>query len=109
MHWGVPLLLLALSIGTFIGAALYVRTLEFPHLTNERDCSNRAKLPKSCQDNKNCCGVWDASLKACRKGTLVDGMECRSERSVGPLAIVGVGVVLFVAFIVTLVMALRNR
>ena len=101
MHWEIPVLLFILSIGTIIGAALWVSDYIYPNLDNENDCNNPAKWPESC---RNCCAIWDD--KVCRKGhveTTNGTRKCVSNGKIGPLILFIIGLVLFLVFILVLI------
>lgn len=106
IHWIVPLSLFMVSIGGFIGAVMWVNTYTYPHIDNEKDCNDKSRQVNSKDSTE--CAVWDDKGKICRKGHVEDN-KCESKGHVGPLILTIVSILLFIAFIVTLVMFIRNR
>ena len=108
-HLVITLVFLVVFIALLTGTILWYRSLLFTDIKNESDCSNKTKLPESCQKDSKCCGAWDENGKVCRKGKTRDGLTCEAPGNVGPL-ILGIGsVVSFVLFIFFLINGLRNK
>jgi hypothetical protein len=69
---------------------LYKRKDIFDGINNSKDCYDKSKLPKSCQNDKNCCSVWDDKNKVCARGK-ISGMTCESEGNVYTLFLLILG------------------
>lgn len=109
-NWILPIALLLVSVSLMVVAVLSMRKDEFPDIKNEKDCEDRSKLPKSCQNDPNCCSIWQGGM--CRKGKskmTVGGYICESKGDVVPLLMLVGGVGFFIGFVVCLVKALRQK
>ncbi len=104
----IPIVLLLLSVGVSVGAGFYSKSFYFSDIDNQTDCGNKSKLSVSCQQDPKCCGAWDSVAKKCRHGQ-IDGNKCVSSGHVGPLLLLATGLVLFIAFVITLVRAIRKK
>lgn len=104
-HWGIPLVLLIFAVSFIVSGGLWARTYTYPHLDNERTCNSRSKWPESCKNDLQCCTIWNDKDEICRKGRVENGKYV-SKGHVGPLILVSIGLVLFVAFIFTMITAL---
>lgn len=104
----IPVILLLVSVGAMVGAVFALRKDEFPDVKNEADCIDplKKKLPKSCQTDPNCCTIWQNGM--CRKGK-IKGLKCQSEGDLLPFILLLLAVGFFIAFIVYLVKALRQK
>jgi hypothetical protein len=103
MNYIIPAILFVLSIAFFVGAVMWAKKYEFGHLDSKSKCNDVARVKKACDNDKNCCSIWDNGV--CRKGT-VKNNQCVSKGRVGPLILGILGIVLFISFFVTFMMAI---
>lgn len=99
MHYLYPAVLFLLAVGSFVGSYFALRQDIYPHIKNRADCENKAKFPADCQNDPSCCAVWKADM--CYKGKVEDG-KCKAKSNMLALALMALGVVLFVLSIVCL-------
>lgn len=97
--------LFILSLALLVGAVIWSSKNTY-NLT-QQECSDPSRWPASCRNDSSCCLVWDNDAETCRKGTR-NGNECVSKGNVGPLILMILGVVAFIACIV-LLFAWRNQ
>jgi hypothetical protein len=105
--WIVPILAVLLCIGAMVGSVFALKKDSFSDVKNESDCNNRAKLPKSCQTDPNCCTIWQSGM--CRKAKMNGKGECVAKGDVVPLLLFSLSLIALVVFIVTLVKAVRKQ
>jgi len=107
--WLLPISFLLLSIGIMIGAVFVLRKDEFPDVNNKSDCEDpsKTKLPKSCQQDSNCCAIWQNGV--CRKGKKSDNNTCESKGDPIPLLLIILSIALFITFIVYFFKAMKQK
>lgn len=106
--WIVPIVLLVVSICIITMAIFALRKDEFPNVKNKTDCEDesKSKLPKSCQTDSKCCAIWQNGM--CRKGKL-SGDRCESKGDVLPLLLFLVSIGFFIASVIYLVKAIKQK
>lgn len=89
-----------LVVGLIVAAAVLTTKDEYTDAKDPITCGTT--LDKS----KKTCGVWDPSVKTCRKGTCknCNGFDCTSKGDPIPLILFISACVAFVAFIVFLIL-----
>jgi hypothetical protein len=106
MKYLLPILLLLLAILSIVAGTMYYRHENiFSHIKTAADCSDKTKLPASCQNDPNCCAIWNDG--ECLKGK-VSGTNCESKTSPVTLSLYILAFVLFGSFVVTLIMKMRS-
>lgn len=104
MHYLYPILLFLLSVLLFVGTYFAFRKDIYPHIKHKKDCT----LPNVCNSNdKNCCAIWTDGY--CRKAKLSKNGVCESKGDILPASLMILGMISFVAFIVALVMYVKNK
>lgn len=107
MKYLTPILLLLFSILSIVGGSMmYDHMNVFSKVKTAADCSDKSKLPASCQNDPKCCAIWHNGQ--CLKGE-VDGDTCVSKSNALVLLIYLLALCLFVAFIITLIMKIRSN
>lgn len=108
MHIIIPIILFFAFVGTIIGEYYYIQSFIYSDADTNAKCSkivgNKVGDP---------CGAWDTTIKSCRKGKITKGpdgkLSCTAPGSYGPVALAALIIILFVAFIVTLIKSIHHH
>jgi hypothetical protein len=101
ISYTVPIILLVLSVGLFIGGVMWGKKYGDLGAHNNVDCMKYGA--KTCKGDKTCCVIWKDG--SCRKGK-IQGDACVAKGHAGPAFLVFGGLGLFVAFIVVLIVSI---
>ena len=95
--------LLLITILLFVGALLSTRFYQFSDIKSAQDCMTRAKLPQDCQQDPNCCAIWDNNM--CWKAKLdPDSKLCTKHVLAIPLLLLVLSCVFAILFISALIL-----
>lgn len=110
MNKFVPIILIISSILLGAIGLLLWRSKIFHHIKVQADCVDPQKLkfPEDCKKDPNCCGVWDDNMKACIKSKMTKGVCSYNIDPIISILYI-LALILFIAFIVTLVMVVRQK
>jgi hypothetical protein len=98
-------ILLTITIACVVLMVVFVDRDYIHNVKNKNDCEDKSKLPDSCKNDKNCCGIWNDGY--CRKGT-IKGDSCNSKGDNIPLVFLVVSILCFIAFVFFLIRGLRT-
>ena len=105
-YW-VPVIFLLASIISWVGAVLWLDKYSVKNISDQEKCIGPDAQNKYCGQDKNCCLIWDNGT--CVKGKSDGNGVCVGGGHVGPLILAIIGIILFITFIVTLVMAIKSH
>lgn len=96
------MILLTISAAFTFGAVLALNKVIYKDAKNEGECD----ATKLCTTAK-CCVIWQSGM--CRKGEINDENQCVSKADVVPAILLTISIGFFIAFIVYLVKAIRQK